>query len=53
MNQLPYINYKELDEFYTVQQLAAQKAYLSKLKDNNGENPLNVYQKYYKRYFAR
>ena len=35
------------------QQLAAQETYLSKLKNNNGENPLNVYQKYYKRYFAR
>ena len=23
MNQIPYINYKELDEFYTVQQLAS------------------------------
>ena len=40
-------------EHRTCQQLAAQKAYLNKLKDNNGENPLNVYQKYYKRYFAR
>lgn len=26
---------------------------MNKLKDNGGENPLNVYQKYYKRYFAR
>ena len=40
-------------EHRTCQQLAAQKAYLNKLKYNNGENPLNVYQKYYKRYFAR
>ena len=40
-------------EHRTCQQLAAQKAYLNKLKDNNGENPLNIYQKYYKRYFAR
>lgn len=40
-------------EHRTCQQLAAQEAYLNKLKDNGGENPLNVYQKYYKRYFAR
>lgn len=40
-------------ESRTCQQLAAQEAYLNKLKDNGGENPLNVYQKYYKRYFAR
>lgn len=40
-------------EHRTCQQLAAQETYLSKLRDNNGENPLNVYQKYYKRYFAR
>ena len=37
----------------TCQQLAAQEAYLEKLKDNDGKNPLSVYQKYYKRYFAR
>lgn len=40
-------------EHRTCQQLAAQEAYLKKLKNNGGENPLNVYQKYYKRYFAR
>ena len=40
-------------ESRTCQQLAAQEAYLNKLKDNGGENPLNVYRKYYKRYFAR
>lgn len=40
-------------ESRTCQQLAAQETYLNKLKNNNGENPLNVYQKYYKRYFAR
>ena len=33
--------------------MAAQEAYLEKLKDNDGRNPLSVYQKYYKRYFAR
>ena len=31
----------------------AQKAYQKKLRDNGGENALYVYQKYYKRYFAR
>lgn len=40
-------------EHRTCQQLAAQEAYLGKLKDNGGKNPLSVYQKYYKRYFAR
>lgn len=40
-------------ESRTCQQLAAQEAYLNKLRDNGGENPLNVYRKYYKRYFAR
>ena len=40
-------------EHRTCQQLAAQEAYLNKLRDNDGENPLNTYQKYYKRYFAR
>ena len=40
-------------EHRTCQQLAAQKTYMNKLKGNNGENPLNIYQKYYKRYFAR
>ena len=40
-------------EHRTCQQLAAQETYLNKLRDNGGENPLNVYQKYYKRYFAR
>lgn len=40
-------------EHRTCQQLAAQEAYLEKLKDNDGKNPLSVYQKYYKRYFAR
>ena len=40
-------------EHRTCQQLAAQEAYLEKLKDNDGRNPLRVYQKYYKRYFAR
>ena len=40
-------------EHRTCQQLAAQEAYLEKLKDNDGRNPLSVYQKYYKRYFAR
>lgn len=37
----------------TCQQLAAQEAYQEKLKGNEGRNPLSVYQKYYKRYFAR
>lgn len=37
----------------TCQQLAAQEAYQSKLKENDGRNALNIYQKYYKRYFAR
>ena len=40
-------------EHRTCQQLAAQEAYQNKLKDNGGKNALNVYQKYYKRYFAR
>lgn len=40
-------------EHRTCQQLAAQEAYLEKLKDNDGRNPLSVYQKYYKRYFTR
>lgn len=40
-------------EHRTCQQLAAQEAYLEKLKSNDGKNPLSVYQKYYKRYFAR
>jgi len=37
----------------TCQQLAAQETYQNKLKDNGGKNALNIYQKYYKRYFAR
>ena len=37
----------------TCQQLAAQEAYQTKLKENDGRNALNIYQKYYKRYFAR
>lgn len=40
-------------EHRTCQQLAAQETYLEKLKDNDGKNPRSVYQKYYKRYFAR
>ena len=40
-------------EHRTCQQLAAQEAYLKKLRNNGGENALNIYQKYYKRYFAR
>ena len=40
-------------EHRTCQQLAAQKAYQKKLRNNGGENALNIYQKYYKRYFAR
>ena len=40
-------------ESRTCQQLAAQETYQSKLKDNGGRNALNIYQKYYKRYFAR
>lgn len=40
-------------EHRTCQQLAAQEAYLEKLKNNDGKNPLSIYQKYYKRYFAR
>lgn len=40
-------------EHRTCQQLAAQETYLEKLKSNDGKNPLSVYQKYYKRYFAR
>lgn len=40
-------------EHRTCQQLAAQEAYQEKLKGNEGKNPLSVYQKYYKRYFAR
>lgn len=40
-------------ELRTCQQLAAQEAYLEKLKSNDGKNPLSVYQKYYKRCFAR
>lgn len=40
-------------EHRTCQQLAAQDAYLEKLKDNGGKNALSIYQKYYKRYFAR
>ena len=40
-------------ESHTCQQLAAQEAYQSKLKENDGQNALNIYQKYYKRYFAR
>ena len=35
------------------QQLAAQEAYQSKLKENGGQIALSIYQKYYKRYFAR
>lgn len=37
----------------TCQQLAAQENYQKKLSDNDGNNALSVYQKYYKRYFAR
>lgn len=40
-------------EHRTCQQLVAQEAYQEKLKGNEGKNPLSVYQKYYKRYFAR
>ena len=40
-------------EHRTCQQLAAQETYLEKLKNNDGKNPLSIYQKYYKRYFAR
>lgn len=40
-------------EHRTCQQLAAQETYLEKLENNDGKNPLSVYQKYYKRYFAR
>ncbi len=40
-------------ESRTCQQLAAQEAYLNKLRDNDGKNALSIYQKYYKRYFAR
>ena len=40
-------------ESRTCQQLAAQDAYQSKLKESGGQNALNIYQKYYKRYFAR
>ena len=40
-------------EHRTCQQLAAQETYLGKLKSNDGKNPLSIYQKYYKRYFAR
>ena len=40
-------------ESRTCQQLAAQETYQNKLKDNGGKNALNIYQKYYKRYFAR
>lgn len=40
-------------ESRTCQQLAAQEAYQTKLKENDGRNALNIYQKYYKRYFAR
>lgn len=40
-------------EHRTCQQLAAQETYLNKLKDNDGKNALSIYQKYYKRYFAR
>ena len=48
-----YCDRVAVGESRNCQQLAAQETYLSKLKNNNGENPLNVYQKYYKRYFAR
>ena len=37
----------------TCQQLTAQEVYQNKLKENDGQNALNIYQKYYKRYFAR
>ncbi len=40
-------------EHRTCQQLAAQATYQNKLKDNGGKNALSIYQKYYKRYFAR
>ncbi len=40
-------------ESRTCQQLAAQESYQNKLKENDGQNALNIYQKYYKRYFAR
>ena len=40
-------------ESRTCQQLAAQETYQTKLKKNDGQNALNIYQKYYKRYFAR
>lgn len=40
-------------EHRTCQQLAAQEAYLEKLKSNDGKNPLSVYQKYCKRYFTK
>ena len=40
-------------ESRTCQQLAAQEAYQTKLRENDGQNALNIYQKYYKRYFAR
>ncbi|MBD5169560.1 MAG: hypothetical protein HDT20_05520 [Oscillibacter sp.] len=40
-------------ESRTCQQLAAQETYQNKLKGNGGRNALNIYQKYYKRYFAR
>jgi len=40
-------------ESRTCQQLAAQETYLNKLRVNDGKNALSIYQKYYKRYFAR
>lgn len=40
-------------EHRSCQQLAAQEAYLEKLKSNEGKKPLGVYPKYCKRYFAR
>jgi len=40
-------------ESRSCQQLAAQATYLNKLRDNDGKNALSIYQKYYKRYFAR
>lgn len=48
-----YCGHVAAGEHRTCQQLAAQEAYLEKLKSNDGKNPLSVYQKYYKRYFAR
>lgn len=48
-----YCDWIPTGESRTCQQLAAQEAYQNKLRDNGGKNALNVYQKYYKRYFAR